>query len=727
MDEPSLLDYLKERLKFWQRGERIRIPDAPAQEEKAIKAFPVEKKKKAADGGLGLVLAVRALPVSSLLALFFALIGQSIFEPRPGTEANARLSGGLFFYGLAALLLALALLRRQWPLAEPQPEGEAVDALKFRWVPLVLCLPLSLTAFLAFSGNLFTPLNLLVWLLAVAAFVAAFWLPQGSLAAAWQRLRDFVRRPSWQLTVTRWTLLVVLVSGLVIFFRVYNINGVPVEPFSDHAEKILDVHDVTRGETRIFFPRNTGREALQMYLTVAVAWLFRTGLSFLSLKIGTVLCGLLTLPYMYLLGKEIGGKRVGLLALLFAGMAYWPNVISRVGLRFPLYPLFVAPVLYYLIRGLRSRRRNDFILAGLFLGLGLHGYSPIRILPIVVVVAVGLYLLHRQSRGYRLQATLWLGVLALTSFTVFLPLARYWTENPDAFGYRAFSRMGTLEAALPGPAGQIFLSNLWNALRMFNWDDGEIWVHSVTHRPALDVVSGALFLIGALLVLVRYIRRQHWLDLFLLLSIPLLQLPSSLSLAFPAENPALNRAGGAMVPVFLLVALALDGLLGRLFDPPAIPEKTEAKRSRLGPALAWVLALFLVSWSAVQNYDLVFNRYASQFKGGAWNSSQMGAVIQQFEATYATTDTVWIVPYPYWVDTRLPGVWAGIPNRDFAVWPDQFAGTQEYSGPKLFIVNIADDPNLQALEALYPSGVVSRFSSGLEGKDFYMFFVPPEN
>ena len=72
----------------------------------------------------------------------------------------------------------------------------------------------------------------------------------------------------------------------------------------------------------------------------------------------------------------------GLFALLFAGIGYWPNVISRVGLRFPLYPLFVAPTLYYLLRGLRTRNRNDFILSGLFLGLGLHGYSPIRILPI---------------------------------------------------------------------------------------------------------------------------------------------------------------------------------------------------------------------------------------------------------------------------------------------------------------------------------------------------------
>jgi 4-amino-4-deoxy-L-arabinose transferase-like glycosyltransferase len=151
---------------------------------------------------------------------------------------------------------------------------------------------------------------------------------------------------------------------------------------------------VLHGQTSIFFVRNTGREALQMYMTAGIIQLFNTGYSHLSLKIGTVLAGLLTLPFIYLLGKEVGSKRIGLLAFVFAGIAYWPNVISRVGLRFPLYPLFVAPVLYFLLRGIRTSNRNDFILSGLFLGIGLHGYTPIRILPVVILVAVGLYLIH---------------------------------------------------------------------------------------------------------------------------------------------------------------------------------------------------------------------------------------------------------------------------------------------------------------------------------------------
>ena len=317
---------------------------------------------------------------------------------------------------------------------------------------------MALAAFFFLDDNLFTIWNVALWVIAIVCFVWAFWKPGKDIIPFWRRFLSFFTRSAWQIKITRWALIVLGVTAVIAFFRIYNLSGVPSEPVSDHAEKILDVFDISQGQTHIFFPRNTGREAIQMYLTLIVAWIFGSGLTFLSLKIGTVICGLATLPYLYLLGKEYGGSRIGLLAVFFAGIAYWPNVISRVGLRFPLYPLFVAPTLYYLIRGLRTRNRNDFILSGLFLGFGLHGYTPMRILPFVVVIAVGLYLLHSQSKGNRTQAVICLVILAVISFIVFLPLARYWLANPDAFAYRALSRLGTSERPLPGPVIQIFLT-----------------------------------------------------------------------------------------------------------------------------------------------------------------------------------------------------------------------------------------------------------------------------
>jgi hypothetical protein len=109
----------------------------------------------------------------------------------------------------------------------------------------------------------------------------------------------------------------------------------------------------------------------------------------------------------------------------------------------------------------------------------------------------------------------------------------------------------------------------------------------------------------------------------------------------------------------------------------------------------------------------------------------MGKVIKQFEQTYGEADTAWVVPFPYWVDTRLPAVWAGIPNRDMAMWRDNLPTTLSVQGPKLFIVKAnTDDPTqndqetLDVLKNLYPNGQNRLFHSDIPGHDFWIYFVP---
>jgi len=731
--EPSVLDYLKSVLSLRREG-RITIPAAEPEEEAAAAESAVATAVSTAPLPQGEPLAEAAAlpraapftlvwPWRSLLALGLALLAQRSLEPAP----NRGWAAGAILYLLAAAFLLWAAWRAEWRAPWlPAPEIRR-DPLRVNARLLLAAIPLALFSLLTFGGNRFTTFNVAVWLTTTVLFVWGFWLPGVPLSQRLADLAAFLQRRQWNLRISSWSLVILGAAALAVFFRVDQLQQVPPEMVSDHAEKLLDVWDVLQGQTSIFFPRNTGREALQMYLTALIIRVFGTGFSFLSLKIGAVLAGLLTLPFIYLLGVEIGNRRVGLLAMLFAGIAYWPNVISRVGLRFPLYPLFVAPALYFLVRGLRNSNRNDFILAGLALGVGLHGYTPIRILPLVVVVGVLLYLLHAQSganlggamigEGMRRQALFWLLILGLVSLAVFLPLLRFALDNPDLFSYRSLTRLGSVERPLPGPAWQIFLGNLWRGLTMFAWDDGDIWVHSVTHRPVLDVVSGALFHLGVLILLMRYWLQRHWLDLFLLLSLPLLMLPSILSLAFPAENPSLNRMSGAIVPVFLLVGLAGDTLWRAIQEQFGKP---------LGEIAAWGLGSFLLIWSASQNYDLVFRQYKRAYQGAAWNTSEMGAVIGNFAASVGSPDSAWVVAYPHWVDTRLVGINAGYPLKDYAIWPEQIAATRNSPGTKLFLVKPEDETGLQTLGQIYPSGVVQRYASESPGHDFLMYFVPPD-
>jgi len=694
MEEPSVLDYVLEKLTFWRKGSLVIPPveQLPEQEK------PAQPRSEHERGSWKKYLV--------FLPTLFAIIAQIFGEPENRSSALV-----IFFYAGAGIGFLLLIIYKNWDLDSLVPDdGEASD-FSVRWIPFLVGIGLSSLAFFFFTGNLFNIINVTLWIAGFGLIWSSLRIPEdwlGRLKSTWHKFC------SDGLKVTPWMILVAVVFLLAGFYRFYLLNQVPPEMFSDHAEKLIDVTDVLRGNNFIFFRRNTGREAFQMYLTAAMAKIFGTGLSFLSLKLGTCLAGLFSLPFIYLLGKEIKNKEVGLLAMFFAGIAYWPNVISRVALRFALYPAFLAPTIFFLIRGIKRKKWNDFLFAGLFLGIGLHGYSPFRIVPFAVVLILLVYFLHTKSKDNRRLAVIALLLVGLISLIVFLPLGRYASINYSSFAYRMQSRMTDVETALPGSPLSIFFSNLWKALIMFQWDNGQIWVHSVPGRPALGVISAAMLSLGVILLVIRYIKNRHWMDLVLLLLIPLLMLPSILSIAFPDENPSLNRSGGAIIPVFIIIAIAIENLV--------INIKSNIK-GRAGKWISTGLVLVLAGFSMQINARLVFVDYYQQFKSRAWNTSEIGAVIEEFANTIGDEDHAWVVPYPHWVDTRLVGIHVVDQVVDFALWQKDILGTEMAAAPKLYIFKPVDEETYQILRDLYPDGIIEKFESEVEGRDFMLYYV----
>ncbi len=694
MEEPSVLDYVIEKLTFWKKGQL----SIPAVEEPEEPDQPPSKKRPSQS--------IRWQPLVILLPVFLALLAQ-LFGERQGRSAGVV----LFFYGSAVATLILLVYFKKWRVDSLEVwEGEA-GPFKVRWIQFLAGSVVSLLAFFFFTGNQFNLINVSFWVVGQVLIWLSIWEYDdwfGKISSAWQR---FIANG---FRVTPWTIIVLVVFAISVFYRFYLLDQVPPEMFSDHAEKLIDVSNVLWGDHSIFFPRNTGREAFQMYLTAAMSKIFGTGISFLSLKLGTCIAGIFSLPFIYLLGVELKNKEVGLLAMFFAGIAYWPNVISRVALRFALYPAFFAPTLYFLVRGLKRKRWNDFLFSGLFLGIGLHGYSPFRIVPVVVIILLLIYFIHEKSRENRRMAVIALLLVGLVALLVFLPLGRYALNNYDSFAYRMKTRMTSVEAPIQGSYAGIFFTNLWKALIMFQWDNGQIWVHSIPGRPALEVVSGAMFSLGVVLVAIRYLKKRHWMDLSLLLMIPLLMLPSVLSIAFPAENPSLNRSGGAIIPVFLIAAFAIDSL------------RLNLKERISGKWGLWVsrgVVLLLAIISMQENARLVFVDYYQQFKMNAWNTSEIGAVIRQFDDTIGDDSNAWVIPYPHWVDTRLVGIQAVGYVKDFALWSSDIQATIDAPVPKLYIYKPEDEETAQILQDLYPGGIVDRYDSSVDGRDFMLYYV----
>ncbi|MEX2031018.1 MAG: glycosyltransferase family 39 protein [Anaerolineales bacterium] len=644
------------------------------------------------------------------VALFLAFFAQFGLEQRSGPI-------GLFiaFYLIAAVLVGWAVWAGDFPKPATAEPGTPSDWIRRRGL-LGVGIVLALLTFLTSGGNEFRGITLVVWFGSLVILLAAFWDGDLSWSAWRERVRRWVgsARSGWR--IQPWTIVVLAGLALCAFFRFSLLTQVPREMVSDHAEKLLDVVDVLNGQHSIFFPRNTGREAFQFYLAAATTLLLGTGVSFLTLKIGTALAGWVTLPFIYGLGKDMGGRWAGLAAMLLAGVGYWPNIIGRSGLRFPLYSLFAAPALYFLIRGLRNSKRNDLLLSGLFLGIGLHGYTPFRIMPLAVGLGLLLALLHTPEA--RTRRALWMGFLAaaVIAIAATMPLIRVSLDFPENVFLRTLSRIGTTEVPLPGPAVSIFFSNVWNALRMYAWDDGDIWVVSIPHRPALDWITGALFHMGAAAALIRYVRRKSWPDLYLLLLIPVLMLPSIASLAFPAENPAPNRASGAMIPVFVLAGIFLADAVGWM------KERLGTERGERA-GLAAVGALF--AFAAILNYQLVFGHWAPLHRKSSWNTSMAGNIVRSFADSIGTLETSHVMGFAHWMDTRLVGIVAGDPTRDYAIFPDQLETLLGEARPQLFVVNPQDTVALERLTQVFPQGYVQPWFSGEEGHDFLLYWVPP--
>ncbi len=682
MDEPSILDYLKS---WFSRDQQIdlseyfdRTPGKPTTKPK--------KSKKASHSLLWVV-----------IGMLLALCAQFLLEP-PGQLVVP----AIFLYAVSAIVffrnsahpLLLESTNEDDSLSAHHPEF--TNRIKLLFAFLFLCI-----AFCLFNENQFSLINVGFWFLGVGFLVSSFWE---------KRIKPD-KQPITSLWFIILLIFVFLLSG---FFRFYRLGDVPAEMFSDHAEKLLDVMEVLDGETRIFFPRNTGREGLQFYLTAAIIQIFNTGISFLSLKIGTSLAGFLTLPFIYLTGKLIYNKWIGVIAVILTGFSYWHNVISRIGLRFPLYPLFISITLYYLFKGIKTRNINDILISAIFTGLGLHGYSPFRISLLLIGATFLVFLIFEKKRKpdrFIINSIL---VFSLITMAVFLPLLRYILESPGSFHYRALSRLTSIEKSIDGSIMVTFLENIWKSLTMFFFRNGVVWVNSIPNRPALDFISASFFFIGLVTIIKRIKEFQRWEEILLLISIPILMLPSVLSLAYPQENPALNRSSGAVVPVFLITALGFYFVYEVIIDSAG---------SGFHKRMAFVLVSAMLALSARENYILVFQEFNQQFKLNAWNSSEIGEVISGFVAQGNSPRNAFVIPYPHWVDTRLVGINAGFPRKDYALWPEQIAETLEIPGYKLFILKPEDQRALDAVELIYPGAERKYFHSKIPGKDFYLIYV----
>lgn len=537
---------------------------------------------------------------------------------------------------------------------------------------------------------------------------------------------------------------VVAIFAVAVFFRLWQLDMVPPEMTSDHVEKLLDVHNITTNEIyNVFMRSNGGRESLHFYFLAVLQQLTQTGISFQTLKIGSALEALLLVPIIVLLAREVTDTETGLIAAGLLAISWWHTAIGRLGLRIALTPLIMAVLLITLIRGMRTGSRRAWIWAGIWMGVGVFSYQAMRLAPLVAVAAWALCvasattnavsardtrdaLYHQMSASNTLlRQSANLASSGLIAIVVFIPMLRVWVEFPDDLWNRVVGRTTASEVTIEASPATVFINNYWNAVGQYNIAGDSAWFHAPERAAHLDAISAVLLVLGGATWLVRVRVRGDPVDLFIVVSILIMLLPSALSIAFPNENPSATRSSGTLPMVLLLAAWPLALVRQRWHQMLSGVD---------GSILATALVILLLTAASALNYRTYFIDYYTSYRLAAPNSAEIVEAIKAEAGADISSSHVWIQAWPYWQDHRAIGLNLGNPDyHNVLSGPERIAddvkqfGTLMEVRPLVFILHPTDQLSLSGLKQAFPHGRASVINSTTEGKDFLLFIVSEDD
>jgi len=649
-------------------------------------------------------------------SLFWCLLGQYYLTNLPQFRWDAAIFYAIGLFSFWRVLVRVGVTTSP----APRPDDALFEPISQRWLLLFASVGLAALTYWACANNTFTRLGVLAWLGAMAFFLVAMW-PRTPTATL-PRLQK--PQTGEGLTIRlRWrTVALIAIVLLAAFFRLYRLEEVPPEMTSDHIEKLLDIYDLSHGARPVYFERNTGREPFQFYWAFTVMRMFNTGITFYGLKLANALIGIITIYGIYLLGRELAGEDVGLLAAFLASVMQWAESITRMGLRFPYAAIATTFALWAFLRALRTGRRADYLIAGLIFGAGFYGYTPYRVMPIVVVALVLFKLLIERPRSWQAWEQL---VLNLTVFTwmatiVFVPLGRYWHDSPQMFWQRSATRIEGDYGITAHNIGWTLANNTLRALGMFNVVGDTVWANTLPNKPTLDEVGGVFLVLGVMAALYRLFKQRDWPLLMAILSGVILLLPSILSLAFPGENPSVVRTAGAIPVVAVLVGLGLYVVTRAA---------KELGKTRWGMWLAVPLLALVLTATTLINYRRYFVGYYHSYQLSSQNSSEMADAMRDFIATGGDLSHIVIHAWPHWVDTRALALLMGNPD-----WQNtnvvlnrvtDLSRLRDDPAPQMYLLHPSDGNGLQILQETFPQGHAVRQPSRIAGHDFVLFLVPP--
>jgi len=411
---------------------------------------------------------------------------------------------------------------------------------------------------------------------------------------------------------------IVFLIILALIIRLYKLDEIPPGNWYDEAINGLDALSILKAKFPPVFFMTEGhpREALFMYLILLNFKIF--GISYITLRLTSIIIGTITILFCYLFTKEFFDKRTAFLSALILAFLRWHIHFSRTSFRTILTPLFLLLVFYFLKKGIKNKKTILFIISGICFGLGFHTYLAFRLSIIILIIYLfseiqkcrrGIYaspttiIEKSQIESTEKQPTLlkneidssalpphndttntvilseaknlvilWRAqikqyskhilLFIISAFIIFLPLLIDYVINPIHFLGRA-DEISLFKNGFVSGIKEILL-NIKNVAMMFAFKGDHVAKHNIPLMPVFEPVTAILFYLGLTISILKikkspsYVLTVSWFFIMLLATI----------LSYGSPNMLRTVSITPVLAIFIAIGLlAITDKLKRKFSP----------------------------------------------------------------------------------------------------------------------------------------------------------------
>lgn len=433
--------------------------------------------------------------------------------------------------------------------------------------------------------------------------------------------RDDTRMVRWQVVA------LIGVAAAAVVLRVAVPTEMPASLFRDEARHALRAARIVDDPAyRPVFEPEIYLPALFLYPLALAFKLF--GVSILTLRLLMALIGVGDVLLLFVLGRQLFGTPVGLIAAWLFAASFWALRAERIGFAQSFACGLVLLALSLFARAVQTGRWRDWALAGVGAAGTIYSYftGPFAL---VLMALVALLFLARAPRRF---ARFWLprfALLAAIFLVLAVPLLRYIALHFDQYALRPRQTAILSETNLRR-LGQDQLAaveaNIAPTLGMFTVRGDFEAKHNLPRAPHLDAITSVLFLAGLALLFARWRsgppssarRFGEWLTLGYLM---VMLVPSVLAI----DAPNTFRAFDALPPALLIAALAADALWARMAAPTPTCTGEWAPSGRGGVrALASLTLAAILALNAGTYFGVMRNNPAETLRFDTYFATQAG-------------------------------------------------------------------------------------------------------